>query len=100
MERYADAEVIVFFVSLPNWLWVKQNLLIPQRMPKRVIVVDLTPTNMGLYQDYFTYGFLSKLVAPRRVPFPGQSVEPKTPRDWFNQNFQVFTPQDIEALPD
>lgn len=100
LERHADASAIVFFVGLPNWPWLKQNALIPARKPAHILVVDTAPTNLGLYRDFFMNDYLSKLIAPRIAPSPPSEAEPKTPRQWFDRYFQIFTPQNYEALPE
>lgn len=101
MEEYADVDAIVFFISLPNWNWLRQHQLIPQRLPPHVIVLDTGPLPVhGHYTDYFANGYVSELIAARVAPAPAVSVTPRTPREWFDQSCQVFTPQNYELLAD
>lgn len=99
MEEYADADAIVFFISLPDWKWLQQHQLIPQRLPPHVIVVDTGALPaQGHYTDYFANGFVSELIAARQGLPPAASANPRQPREWFDQYFQVYTPENYEAL--
>jgi len=99
MEEYSDVDAIVFFISLPDWKWLQQHQLIPQRLPPHVIVVDTGALPaQGHYSEYFANSFVSELIAERRSPAPALPAKPKTPREWFDQYFQVFTPENYELL--
>lgn len=99
MEEYADVEAIVFFVSLPDWKWLQQHQWIPQRLPPHVIVVDTGPLPaQGHYAGYFANGFLSVLIAERVGAASVRPASPKTSREWFDQYFQVFTPQNYQTM--
>ena len=99
MEEYADADALVFFISLPDWKWLQQHQLIPQHLPPHVIVVDTgTLPAQGHYSDYFANGFVSELIAARHSLPPAAAANPRQPREWFDQYFQVFTPENYETL--
>ena len=98
LERHADAGAIVFFIDLPDWSKVAG--LIPQPVGPKIIAVD----NMGephkpRYGGYFTSGFLAVLIGARSAP-AAALAQPKTPREWFDQHYQVYTPQNFETLPE
>ena len=101
MEEYSDVDAIVFFISLPEWKWLQQHQLTPQRLPPNVIVVDegMLPSQ-GHYTEYFASSYVSKLIATRRDAPPALPGAPKTPREWFDKYYQIYTPQNFETLPE
>ena len=99
MEQNADVDAIVFFVSLPEWGWLRQNQRIPQRLPPQVVVVDTGALPaQGHYASYFANGFVSLLIAPRSNAAPTKPGGPQTGREWFDKYYQVFTPANFESL--
>ena len=95
MEQYADVDAIVFFVSLPDWNRLRDNQLIPQRLPPQVVVVDTGPAQ-GHYASYIANGYVTMLIAARRSAAPTKPGGPKTGREWFDKYYQVFTPANFE----
>ncbi|MEI8062491.1 MAG: hypothetical protein WCH84_00335, partial [Verrucomicrobiota bacterium] len=99
LEQYADVAAIVFFVSLPDFDWLRKNQRIPQRLPPHVIAVDTGPLPArGHYDSYFANGYVTMLIAARRSAAPVKPGGPQTGREWFDAYYQVFTPANFESL--
>ena len=99
-DRHPEAAAIVFFCGLPTWVDVSGWLA--QHATPKLIVVDLNSAQAKLrYGGYFAHGILAAFISSRRDWDPARPVaEPQTPRDWFNQRYQVYSSQNYESLPE
>jgi len=107
LARHAQTDALVFFIALPRWAG---ESVIPPHLAARIIALDQQSMagNAGhasmqkQYTGYFTSGILSALILPgiRTEPASPPPAQPKTPREWFDQHYQVYTPQSVESLPD
>jgi len=100
LERHAQADAIVFFMNLPDWERVETT--IPQLAKLKIIVVDdhrRGPPKRN-YAGYFVNGILAALIGERTANEDQPASQPKTPREWFDKFYQVYTPQNYESLPE
>jgi len=100
LEQHTQAAAIVFFMSLPDWRWLQMKVAVPQVSSKIIVLADAPPFPKSHYAGYFTSGVLSALIIQRRGSNPNHVAKPKTPREWFANEYEVFTPQNYEALPE
>src|SRR5262249_7109515 len=104
LERHAKVDAIVFFMPLPPWNVFKMQVTLPSPPAAKVIVMGgsgfstFMPKNH--YSGYFTNQLLSVLIVGRIQSAPDQIAEPKTPRERFHNQYQIFTPENSESLPD
>lgn len=100
LERHAQADAIVFFVGLPGWHWLEERNLVPRSIGSKIIV--LGSTSIGAKQHYEPY-FLKEIVSVlviRWASSPSSTAKPRTPREWFDQEYQILTPQNYQSLPE
>ena len=100
MERYAGVDAIVFFIDLPEW--VRVNSLFPTSAKAKMIAVDTSengfyPAKLR-YGGYFSGGRLSVLISKNKID-TAKPVTPRTPREWFDSKYKVYTPENYESLP-
>ena len=99
LQRHATADAIVFLTELPEWDQV--NSLIPKSsIPKLLAIDKANPQLNSHYGGYFMSGLLAALIGPLTQPVQAPSSASKTPREWFDKYYQVYTPQNADALPD
>ena len=97
IDRHPQASVLVFFMDPPDlrdWNAVANRTAVP----KIVAVGNPDLPAKGHYVQAFNKGILAALIFPRPTVAP--SVPPKTSREWFDQYYQVYTPQNFETLPE
>ena len=94
VARHGSASALVLLVGLPVWD-ANQPLTLPHSAPK-IIAVHFTPLSA---KPYFIHSIATTLITPRLVPATAGAGETLTPRQWFDQNFQIFTAQNYESLP-
>ena len=97
LERHANVDVLVFLVDLPDWGQMAE-VLSQSRSPKIIAIDNLRQQMKPRYDGYFSSGILAALIGPATGPVP--LSQPKTPREWFDRYYQVYTPQNFESLPD
>jgi len=97
--KYATADAIVFLIDLPEWGRLQARRITPQPGKARIIVAlnGSAPTKRE-YAGYFANGVLSVLIGAR--PGPAPMAKPKTPREWFDRYYQLYTPQNFDTLPE
>ncbi len=98
LGKHKDVDAIVFFVGLPAWHWVEEkNALPPGVTAKVIILANLSGSTKPHYEEYLKKGVISSLIircgGTRPVP------NPKSAREWFDSEYQIFTPQNYESLP-
>lgn len=98
--RHADADALVFFIGLPSWNRVSGA--ITERVTPKILVVHCEQMpRQSDYRGYFTSGILSGLIGPALGKLPAASPRhPQTPREWFDQQYQVYSPQNFDTLPE
>ena len=97
LEQYRKTDVLILFVDLPEWGRVAQALA--DYSGPTILAVDHQAERLKPhYGGYFSSGILAALIGPSTRPVP--QVQPKTPREWFDRNYQVYTPQNFETLPE
>ena len=97
VERHAGVAAIIFFIDLPEW--TKVAALIARPVGPKIIAVD----NVGVptqarYVGYFSSGILSALLAVQPALGGTAATQPQSPREWFDQHYRVYTPQNYESL--
>ena len=99
LQLHATAAAIVFLTELPEWNEV--NSFIPKsNIPKLLAIDTVNPQLNRHYGGYFTSGLLAALIGPLTQPVQVPSSPPKTPREWFDKYYQVYTLQNYEMLPE
>lgn len=101
LVKHANVDAIVFFMSLPDWRWLQNRGSIPEQLIPKIFVRDdasVSPKNH--YGGYFARGLLAMLVMRRLEANPQQISKPTTTREWFENEYQIFTSQNYEALPE
>ncbi|MCG3147370.1 MAG: hypothetical protein PCFJNLEI_00809 [Verrucomicrobiae bacterium] len=100
LQRHANATALVFLIGLPSWESV--SAIIPQGRSPKFIVMDtpLDALKKSHYRGYFASGLLSALIVPRRENSSDHVTNPKTPREWFHNEYQIFTRENYESLPE
>ena len=95
IEKNANAAVIVLLVGMPM-LDAKHPLTLPHTAPKIVAVHN---TSMPAKQ-YLANSIVTVLITSRMTPEENAAAVPKTPRQWFDKYFQIFTDQNYQSMPD
>ena len=96
VEKNSTAGALVFFVGLPLWDATKP-LTLPSGGAPKIIAVHNAPQPV---KKYFTSSIATLLITSRQSPDDKATGEPKTPRQWFDKYFQVFTAENYQSLPD
>ena len=99
LSRHTDAAAIVFLTDLPEWLTVNEG--IPRPFPTKILATDtMGKLTQRHYAGYFNSGSLAALIGANLAPIGVPAARPKTAREWFDQHYQVYTPQNFDALPE
>ena len=99
LNRHTDASAILFLTDLPDWLTVRAG--IPQHLAPKVLALDtMGQLTQRHYARYFTMGTLTELIGSNLKSSSTPITQPKTPREWFDQHYQVYTPQNFDTLPE
>ena len=99
LDRHPQASVLVFFVDPPDlrdWNSIANRTTVP----KIVALGNPDLTARGHYAQAFNQGILAALIFPRLAADVAQAAPPKTPREWFDRYYQVYTPQNFATLPE
>lgn len=99
LDRLPKATAIVFFVDPPNALDL-DTAASRSALPKIVVVGNPDLPTGNYYGPYLTSHIITALIIPRSTSAPTQMALPKTSREWFDKYYQVYTPQNADALPD
>ncbi|MCG3148975.1 MAG: hypothetical protein PCFJNLEI_02427 [Verrucomicrobiae bacterium] len=101
LERHAQVDAIVFLLPLPPWSWLETRGAIPASPAAQVIALGGAPFSAKQhFTGYFTHRVLSVLLCQRRERGSDQIVNPQTPREHLHNEYQIFTPQNYEMLPE
>lgn len=99
LQRHAAATVIVFLVPVPEWSRASGG--IPTGASVRLVVLDSATQQLKpWYAGYFANGILSTLIIPRRDATGVPPAASRLPLDQFRRDFQVFTHENSETLPE
>jgi hypothetical protein len=93
INRHATMDAIVSFVDLPP-LPRDLSRELPKVRPK-VIAFGIAG---GSGPSYFKQKIVESLIAPRSE-FVKRETPPKTPQEWFDMYFQVYTAANANTLP-
>ena len=73
---------------------------IPEAVTAKILVLGDAPVSpKNHYEGYFSRRLVSVLITRRRENGSDQIAKPKTPREKFHNEYQVFTAQNFESLP-
>ena len=99
VNRHAQASAIVFFMDPPDSVDL-DAVANRQVLPQLVVVANAGLPAKSTYGKYLSSGILTALILQRPVTDPAPVAQPKTPREWFDKYYQIYTPQNFESLPD
>ena len=97
LDRHINKAALVFFVDLPFWGGVQESLR-QYTGPPLIALIHLSGPLKGHYGGFFENKILSALIAAPAMPL--SATKPKTPREWFDKYYKVYTPQNFETLPE
>lgn len=101
LTRNAKADAIVFFVGLADWSLLAARGRTPQAVSAKVIVGENFGTpSKNEYGGYFSSGVLAILIAGRIGPGGPDGAKPRSPREWFDRYYQIYTRENYESLPE
>lgn len=95
LAKHGSASAIVFLIGLPEWGRLQARGLAPQPVSAKIIVAVESAPSKREYEGYLTGGFLYMLIGRRFGP--DSTVNPKTPREWFDQSYRIITLQNFET---
>jgi len=98
VEENAKADALVLFVGLPM-VWDDNNLMTLPSVGPKIIAVDGN-NSPSKAKKYFINSIVTVLIMSRRTADPNAMDNPQTPRQWFDREYQVFTKENYESLPD
>ena len=99
LDRHPQAGAIVYFTDPPDALELEAVASRPA-LPKIVVVGNLDLSVKSYYGKFITSGILTAVIVPRSVTDVAPPTEPKTPREWLDRYYRVYTPQNLDSLPD
>lgn len=94
LNKHALADLIVTFVGVPA-LKPEQIAELPKRRPK---IIDASTSSMNA-RPLIEAGIVQVALGPRFQPQEANAPEPKTPREWFERYYAVYTKDNVEVLP-
>jgi len=102
LQRNPETDAIIFWMPLPPWVFYQNRAGMPTKpVTAAIIVVETQPIfSKRPYGGYFAAGLLSELVVPRSERAADAIPSPKKSKDRFHNEFQIFTPQNYESLPE
>ena len=97
VDQNAQAAGIVFFAGSPDF--AEMQALASRTQGPKLILIGNPDVPARDYRGFFAAGSLAALVLPRSFADLGPNEHPKTPREWFDKYYQVYTPQNSDSLP-
>jgi len=94
LRKYDDVDALVTFIELPAFN-PGQPLEWPRVHPK--IIAGQLPVQAG--QAYLRANKIAAFIAKREESTTTAKTKPRTPREWFDKYFQLFTLQNLAAQP-
>jgi len=99
LNRYPQASALVYLVDSPDELDLEAVMNRPT-LPKLIFLGNPDVSPKKYYGRFVANGILSVLILARPVTDPAPVVPPKTPREWFDKYYRIYTPQNFDTLPD
>lgn len=87
LRSHPDAKAYVLFGALPSMNSEEMNAL-KEKASQWVVLSDYEPH----YKILLKSGVIGLVIAPRSGPVGNHAKEPKTTREWFEQEYEVITP--------
>lgn len=94
VQKHARADLIVTFVGVPP-LREEQIAALPKRRPK---IFDVSASGLST-RALLEADVIQLAIGPRFRPMEASQPEPKTPREWFERHYAVYTKDDVSGLP-
>jgi hypothetical protein len=94
VDKNPEANVLVVFAGLPA---CSQDLV--ERVSSRSLKVVAVCGYGPIVRKWLESKALSLAVVPRFDDPPAGTPPPKTPKDWFDREYQFVTPADLSQLP-
>jgi len=94
LKEHPDIDGVVSFYGIAQW-----DSRAPFELPRPDLKIIAVQSNPVPIKPYFAKGSLAVAIVRREIPAPN-SAAPRTPADWFAQNYQVFTAENYQSLPD
>jgi len=94
LKEHPDIDGVVSFYGISQW-----DSRAPFELPRPDLKIIAVQSNPVPIKPYFARGALAVGIVRREIPAPN-SATPRTPADWFAQNYQVFTVENYQSLPD
>ncbi len=94
LNKYPTINVLVSFCGIPPWNQAELSAL-PRPAPKIVAVAGGDVPIKG----YLASGIAAVVIAPR-IPPRTTATQPRSPAEWFDRSFQVYTPENYQSLPE
>lgn len=98
LDQHPQAAALVYFVNPPGWEEFQVHADQP-RVPKIIMVGNPDLPAKAYYGRFFEAGHLAALILPRPASTIGQTPA-KSPREYFDKYYQVYTWQNYESLSD
>lgn len=94
LAKYPQAKVLVLFAGLPPL-----SPAVAEALSARSVKL-LAVCGYGMHvRRWLETQTLSAAIIPRFGELPPGTPAPKTPMDWFQQEFEMVTPESVERLP-
>lgn len=94
LDKHADAKALVIFAGLPGWSQELADKVSSRSLPV-VAVCGYGPNT----RRWLETKSLALAVIPRLDDPPASSASPKTPKDWFDREYQMVTPATLAQMP-
>jgi hypothetical protein len=92
--KHLRADALVLFIGFP--LLPPGNLNALKASQTKLVVISAA---LPGYRELLRTGVIQLAIVPKQVSANEGTVEPKNLRDWFIQEFQIFTPATADGLP-
>lgn len=97
LEQNTTASVLVFLVELPPWDAVQP--ILKRDSGPRLVALSHRP-GLTRHRGYLEEGPLAILIGTRRNLNGLRDRQPQTAKEWFEHDYQLFTLQNINTLPE
>jgi len=94
LKKYPTINVLVSFCGIPPWNQAELSAL-PRPAPKIVAVAGRDVP----IKEYLASGIAAVVIAPR-IPLRTTATQPRSPAEWFDRSFQVYTTENYQSLPE
>ena len=94
LTAHPELDGVVSFYGIAQW-----DPRAPFELPRNDLKIIAVQNGSFAIKPYFAKGSLAVAIVRREIPAPNSAM-PRTPADWFTQNYQVFTVENYQSLPD